>query len=218
MRLQEKIHYKFSNYRLLKEALTHSSYANENHLHFNYERLEFLGDAILEAVTSDYLIKKFHKFNEGQLTKARKELVSEAALSCRAEDLNLGQYIYLGKGEEKTGGREKPGILCDVIEALIGAIYLDGGYGSARNFIHQFVLTGEPIIDTDYKTTLQEVYGINMEYVVTNQTDLDENNQRTYYVDVMFNGKVIGSGSGRNKKAAEQMAAKKALEQEQERD
>lgn len=215
--LENKIGYKFKDSNLLLEALTHSSFVGEcksgtrNH----YERIEFLGDAVLELVSSKYLYQLQPPMKEGVMTKTRASLVCEQALFDVAVSLELGDFLFLGKGEEKTGGRTKPSILADVIEAIIGAIFLDSGYDEASAFIHRFVLSNikERDLFTDYKSRLQIVlqsHGTNASYS-TVQTDVTSGATR-FESSVCVDGKIIGSGVGSNKKSAEQDAAKAALE------
>ena len=216
--LEEKIGYKFNNIQLLKNALTHSSYANEarNGICSN-ERLEFLGDSVLSIVVSDFLFKKFNSIPEGELTKLRSSLVCEKALCGFSRELNLGKYLLLGKGEDKGGGRERDSILADAFEAVLAAIYLDGGMEIARKIVMNFVLRElDHTSDTgfkDYKTALQEIIQRNPEeyvtYIVTDESGPDHD--KSFEVEVHLNSNVIGKGSGKSKKQAEQMAAKQAL-------
>ena len=158
---EEKIGYCFKNARLLKQAFTHSSYANEHHMskHADNERREFLGDAVLEIATSEFLFHRYPKHPEGELTRLRASIVCEPTLAFCTRDLDLGKYLFLGKGEDQTGGRERKSILSDALEAVIGAIYLDGGFASAKEFIHRFVLNDieHKQLFYDSKTILQEV-------------------------------------------------------------
>ena len=218
MGLEQTIEYAFQNPDYLGVALTHSSYANESkNVVQNNERLEFLGDAVLSIVVSDYLFQRYH-MAEGDLTKMRASIVCEKSLFEMAGRIDLGRELKLGKGEEMMGGRERPSILADAFEALIAAIYLDGGIDSARRFILPFVeemLDGEigPVFK-DYKTMLQEIIQQNPEervtYHLVRQTGPDHNKQ--FEVQVRLNSQVIGAGAGRSKKSAEQMAAREALE------
>ena len=158
--LEDKIGYCFENKKLLKQALTHSSFVNEQRINKlpDYERLEFLGDAVLQLTTSDFLFQSYPEMREGELTRRRASLVCGASLAHCAESIQLGQYILMGRGEETTGGRNKEHILADVMEALIGAIHLDGGFERAIDFIHRFVLDDleEKELFYDSKTLLQE--------------------------------------------------------------
>lgn len=216
---EQVIHYTFKNKNLIKEALSHSSYANEskNHLNSN-ERLEFLGDSVLSIVVSDYLFEHFKHLPEGELTKIRASLVCEKALHVFALQIDLGEFLYLGKGEEHTGGRERPSILADAFEAVIAAIYLDGGIEAATRHILSFIPEDidikKSVAFNDYKTILQEIIQQNpeekVEYVTKGQSGPDHD--KAFVVQVYLNSNVIGNGVGRSKKAAEQMAAKEALE------
>ena len=159
--LEKKIEYTFQDPELLKTALMHSSYTNEQHIpkHRCNERLEFLGDAVLELVSSEFLFRRSPKMPEGKLTKLRASMVCEPSLAMCARDIGLGSYLYLGKGEESTGGRHRDSVTSDALEALIGAVYLDGGFTNAKEFIHQFVLTDleNKQLFYDSKTILQEI-------------------------------------------------------------
>lgn len=217
--LEESIHYEFKNKKLLTEALSHSSYANENKRNRrSNERLEFLGDSVLSIVVSQYLFEHFSHFPEGDLTKIRASLVCEKSLHIFAKQINLGKYLLLGKGEENTGGRERASILADAFEALIAAVFLDGGLESARTHILRFIPEDinaqRHAAFNDYKTILQEVIQQNpeekVEYVIADQSGPDHN--KAFTVNVCLNTNVIGVGTGRSKKEAEQMAAREALE------
>lgn len=214
---QRRLDYTFRDDSLLETALTHSSYANEvkHHTKFN-ERLEFLGDAVLSVIVSDYLFHKFH-LPEGELTKLRASLVCEKTLHIFADKIFLGDYLRLGRGEEMTGGRQRPSICSDAFEAVIAAIYLDGGMQAAREFVLPFVVDMIEEHATpfkDYKTLLQEIIQQNpeehLEYALVEESGPDHN--KRFIVEVHLNSNVIGVGEGRSKKAAEQQAAKKALE------
>ncbi len=216
-KLQESIGYTFQNEALLIQALTHSSFANEQKRMgcVDYERLEFLGDAILETVTSTFLFHHFPDHKEGELTKLRSALVCENTLCVCARRLQLPEYLLLGKGEELQGGREKNSILCDVMESIIGAIFLDGKMESASAFIHRFVLvdieTAQMLYDA--KTRLQEItQGNNAgvpRYEVESVTGPEH--ARTFTCAVYLNNEKKGVGSGKNKKQAEQEAAYQAI-------
>ncbi len=220
--LEEKIGYYFKNIHFLLESLTHSSYANENkkkNIAYN-ERLEFLGDAVLSIVISEYLYNKLNMFQEGELTKIRASIVCEPSLANCSKTLNIGKYILLGKGEEVTGGRERVSILADAFEAVIGAIYLDGGLGQAQKFILKSLKdTIEDAISgrvyQDYKTHLQEyIQSENSEkilYEVIHEDGPDHN--KIFHVHVKVGEKILGTGIGRSKKEAEQSAAKEALKE-----
>ena len=216
--LQDTIGYKFHNPVFLEVALTHSSYANEvkHQLKYN-ERQEFLGDAILSIIVSDYLFNNY-TVPEGELTKLRAAIVCEKSLDVMANKIHLGEYLRLGRGEEMTGGRTRPSIIADAFEALIAAIYLDSGIESARTFVLPFVTEmlehEDSLFFKDYKTILQEIIQQNPEeklvYKLVGEKGPDHD--KRFVVDVMLNSNVIGKGEGRSKKNAEQMAAKEALE------
>lgn len=212
------IKYKFSNKIYILEALTHSSYSNENKNYNFNERLEFLGDSILSIIVSDYLFKNEKDLPEGELTKLRANIVCEESLSDAANKIELGKYMLLGKGEEATGGRQRISILADAFEAVIAAIYLDGGLESAKEFVLDYMK--EIIIDSrrgkifrDYKTHLQEVLQgqgeSNIWYKLLDEKGPDHN--KIFIMQVGANEKVLGTGEGKSKKEAEQLAAKIAL-------
>jgi len=216
--LESKLGYTFQNPQLLENALTHSSCANESRgkLQSN-ERLEFLGDSILGMVVADHLYRNHPELPEGELTRTRAALVCEESLVEVAEELGLGEYLRLGKGEETGGGRNRPSIRADAVEAVLAAVYLDGGIGSARKIIQRYVLSREVAGLTkprDYKTALQELVqresGSVLRYRLTGEEGPDHN--KRFFMEVDLNGAAIGSGSGRSKKEAEQMAAKAAIE------
>ena len=206
------LHYQFKNPALLRIALTHTSYANESKVPATHnERLEFLGDSVLSVVAADYL---FHQSDrpEGELTRMRASLVSEDALFQFASEIELGEYLRLGHGEELGGGRTRPSVVSDAFEAVIAALYLDGGLEAARRFILPFLSEGKTA-EEDYKTRLQEVVqqdpGAKLTYVVEAETGPDHAKQFT--VGVFCNGRRLAGGVGRSKKAAEQHAAQQAL-------
>ncbi len=215
--LQEKIGYRFSDEGLLRQAVTHSSFANEQKINklSNYERLEFLGDAVLEMVSSEFLYKENPQMPEGQLTRLRASMVCEPALAYCARDIDLGSYILLGKGEEATGGRKRDSITSDVMEAVIGAIFLDGGIEEAKKYIYRFILSDleNKILFMDSKTLLQEEVQKNntaqLHYELIGETGPDHDKE--FHVRAYLDGKEIGTGIGRTKKAAEQQAAYEAL-------
>ncbi len=217
--LEKKIGYSFKDKSLLRLALTHSSYANEcGNPHNCNERLEFLGDSVLSLIVSDYIFENFKDRPEGELTKLRASLVCEKSLCAFSTQLDVGEYILLGKGEALNGGRNRPSILADAFEAILAAIYLDAGIEQARKHVLRFVkdeLThSDDEVFKDYKTTLQEVIQRNREeqlsYVVTDESGPDHN--KSFTVEVHLNSNVIGVGNGKSKKRAEQMAAKQALQ------
>ena len=217
-RFEETINYTFEDKSYILEALTHSSYSNENKNYKFNERLEFLGDSVLSIVISDYLFKKEKNLPEGELTKLRANIVCEESLSEVAGQIHLGEYLLLGKGEEATGGRDRISILADALEAVIAAIYLDGGLEEASKFIFKFM---EEIIENsiegrifrDYKTYLQEVLQSKGEqhiwYKLVEEKGPDHN--KRFVMEVGINDEVLGVGEGKSKKDAEQVAAKTAL-------
>ncbi len=216
--LEEKLGYTFQDPTLLQNALTHSSFANEHHgegLSSN-ERLEFLGDSVLGMVVADYLYRHFPALPEGDLTRMRANLVCEGNLVTVARMWGLGAYLKLGKGEESCGGRERPSIQADAVEAVLAAIYLDSGIAQARRIVQKFILdhiaemsqTGR-----DFKTALQELIqrksGQVLTYHLIGQSGPDH--AKTFEMEVQLNGRPIGSGKGRSKKDAEQAAARAAM-------
>ena len=217
MQFEEKTGYAFKNKDLLFEALCHSSYANEFKIRKNNERLEFLGDSVLSLIVATYLYKKFPNGVEGDLSKIRASLVCDKILAENAKAINLGEMVLLGKGEELSGGRKRISILEDAFEAVIGAIYLDGGFPPVRKFVLKFIpddISGKPDAAFDYKTSLQELIQRNPDekanYILVEEKG--PAHDKEFRVQVHYNKKVLGEGKGRSKKTAEQMAAKKALE------
>ncbi len=216
-KFEEKINYKYNDLKLLRHALTHSSYANEKRLNKldNNERLEFLGDAVLELVTSEYLFKKHKKMPEGELTKLRARLVCEQTLAQCAKEIGVGDYLLLGKGEAATGGRERFSILSDALEAIIGSIYLDGGFTNAKEFISKYILADvkNKELFFDSKTILQEIvqseYKGQLTYELLKEEGPDHNKQFT--VVALVHDKELGVGIGKTKKAAEQEAAYQSI-------
>lgn len=220
--LEKTIQYTFRNKDNLILALTHSSYANEyksEKLESN-ERIEFLGDSVLSVIISENIYKNYSHLSEGEMTKFRANVVCETSLEHCASSLNIGQYLLLGKGEEFTGGRTRTSILSDAMEALIGAIYIDGGFESAKNFVinHMNKYIDESIkgeIFLDYKTQLQEIVQKSNDHKVSYEI-IDEkgpDHNKIFVSQVKLDEKVIGKGEGRTKKEAEQMAAKNSLKQ-----
>lgn len=215
--LQEKIGYGFRKEGLLRQALTHSSYANEKHMKklSDNERLEFLGDAVLEIISSEFLYRNYPGLSEGDLTKLRASIVCEPTLALCTKEIALGDYLLLGKGENLTGGRERKSILSDALEAVIGAIYLDGGFEHAKAFVHRFILTDieHKKLFYDSKTILQEViqgnYGESLHYVLLSEEGPDHD--KRFQVEARMGERVLGTGEGHTKKAAEQEAAYQAL-------
>jgi len=216
--LQEKIGYAFEDPTLLKSALTHSSYANENKKSgaFSNERLEFLGDSVLGVTVSSLIYKNKPDMPEGQMTRLRAELVCEKSLAKLAESFNLGEYLRLGRGEENGGGRTRPSILADAFEAVLAAIYLDGGFEPVTKLIAKHLTPRAEFMQLenyDYKTALQEVIqetvGQTLSYHTTDESGPDH--MKSFTVEVRLNGELIGQGSGKSKKEAEQAAAQSAL-------
>ncbi len=216
-RLEEIIGYQFRNKRLLVHAMSHSSYANERQMDklMSNERLEFLGDAVLELVSSEFLFCNNQNLPEGKLTKLRASMVCEPSLAFSARAFGMERFILLGKGEELTGGRSRDSIVSDALEALIGAIYLDGGYKCAQDFILKFVLNDldHKELFSDSKTMLQELVQADGDekivYHMIHESGPDHN--KTFEVEVLIGDAVYGSGTGKTKKGAEQNAAYKAL-------
>lgn len=217
--LQQTIKYQFKDESILIVALTHSSFANEKGKKTPCnERLEFLGDAVLSIVVSDYIFSHCPNFPEGELTKLRASLVCEKSLFEFAKQIKLGNFILLSRGEKNNKGNERPSILSDAFEALIAAIYLDGGMDKAKEFVLSFVIpeinNHKPKSFKDYKTQLQEIIqknpGEQLEYVLVGESGPDHN--KHFVVEVHLNSNVIGKGGGKSKKEAEQRAAQKALE------
>lgn len=216
--LEKRLNYTFKNSELLKNALTHSSYANENRAEgiSSNERLEFLGDSVLGFVTAKHLYSMRPTLSEGKMTRLRAELVCEQSLHGVALDLDLGRYLRMGHGEEKNGGRTRPSILADAVEAVIAAMFLDGGITAPESFIERMILSPESIEAhhaADYKTELQELIqqknGQVLTYAPTGESGPDH--AKVFSASVSLNGEVIGVGSGRTKKEAEQAAACQAL-------
>ena len=216
--LQKKLGYTFKNPKLLEAALTHSSYANENKKlgAVSNERLEFLGDSVLGMTVSTLIYMSDPDMPEGQMTRVRAELVCEKSLAALAVGFGLGECLLLGRGEEKGGGRERPSILADAVEAVLAAIYLDGGLEPARTFVMEHLASQAErmqLENFDYKTTLQEVVqekiGQELSYHTTGESGPDH--MKSFTVEVRLNGAVLGQGTGSSKKMAEQTAAKSAL-------
>ena len=215
--LQDRIGYHFQDDKLLKKAMVHSSYANEKHLpkYECNERLEFLGDAVLELISSEFLFSLHKTMPEGQLTKTRASMVCEPALAFCARDIELGKYLLLGNGEDATGGRKRESVTSDAMEALIGAIYLDGGFANAKEFIERFILKDleNKKLFYDSKTILQEIVQSNFKepvsYELLGEKGPDHN--KVFEVAVQIGDDRYGVGSGRTKKAAEQEAAYQSI-------
>ena len=216
--LMDKINYQFKDINLLKNALTHSSYANEKTIkkYKDNERLEFLGDAVLELTSSDYIYKNYSNMNEGQMTRLRASIVCEPTLAICARAIGIDNFIMLGKGEELTGGRKRDSIVSDACEAVIGAIYLDGGFANAKEFVKSFILNDleSKQLFYDSKTILQEmVQSQDRECSIVYQLVAEEgpDHDKQFLVEVLVNQQPEGQGKGRTKKAAEQEAAYKAI-------
>jgi ribonuclease-3 len=217
--IQQRIGYSFTTVELLKRSLTHKSYANENRVPYHNERMEFLGDAVLSLLISEYLMKASPGSTEGDLSRLRAAVVSEPALASIAREIGLGDYLLLGKGEDQTGGRNKDSLLADSLEALIASLYLDGGKDVAEAFVLRFFeemlkRTCNSGGTIDYKTVLQERCQERLkqlpEYRVVSESGPDH--QKQFEVELSVKSEVYGRGKGRNKKEAEQKAAKEALE------
>src|SRR5882724_3175292 len=227
--LEERLGRAFRNPELLRRALTHSSAipelrgidAGDASPPENNEQLEFLGDAVLDLLASEYLVEKFPKWSEGQLSKSRARLVNAQALEVAARRLRLGEHLRLGRGEEKTGGREKPALLADAFEAVVAAVYLDGGLGAVREVLRKHLFDqaleerGESISDSDRKSALQELLQgqgrAPAEYRVAGESGPDH--QKVFQIEVWIDGAYIATGEGSSKKEAEQRAARSAMEQ-----
>ena len=216
--LEENIGYTFKNKDLLKKALTHTSYAYEHKLESN-EKLEFLGDSILEFISSKYIFNKFSNLKEGEMTKVRATVVCEKSLYKIAKLHNFSDFLYLGKSEIVTGGKNRPAILADSVEAIIAAIYLDGGLEPAEKFIisnlsEEIELATKHVGDKDYKTVLQEKlqkHGeVKIEYEIIKEFGPDHD--KSFIAEVKCDGKILATGEEKSKKEAQMQAAKKALE------
>lgn len=216
-KLEKRIGYSFQDKKLLEHAMIHSSYANEHHLGKLgcNERLEFLGDAVLEVVSSDFLFRTFPEMPEGDMTKTRASLVCEPTLAFCAQEIDLGGFLLLGKGEDATGGRGRDSVVSDAMEALIGAIYLDGGFANAKEFINRFILKDleNKKLFYDSKTILQEIvqahFKEELSYHLVGEEGPDHD--KTFQVELQIGEQVYGIGKGRTKKSAEQEAAYKTI-------
>lgn len=217
---QQKLGIRFNNQLLLKQAFTHSSYVNENRLNNikDNERLEFLGDAVVELTVSEYLYAEHQSYSEGELTKIRASIVCEPSLMRFAQSLNLGEYVMLGKGEEATGGRVRPSLLADLFEAFVGALFLDQGLDAARDFMNKHVLAQLSIQDhmqlDDFKSALQEYvqqHGLGtIAYHIV--AEHGPSHDRQFVSEVSLGEQLLGTGKGRSKKEAEQQAARFGLQ------
>ena len=217
--LEENIGYHFKNKELLKNALTHTSYAYEHHVASN-EKLEFLGDSILEFVSSEFMYNKYTNLKEGEMTKVRATVVCEESLYKIAKLHNFSDFLLLGKSEVMTGGNKRPAILADSVEAVIAAIFIDGGLEEAKRFIiknldKEIDIATKNVGKKDYKTVLQEELqkngDVKIEYTIIKETGPDHD--KRFEAEVSLNGKVLASGKGKSKKEAEMQAAKKAMAQ-----
>ncbi|MGX6962410.1 ribonuclease III [Vagococcus xieshaowenii] len=217
--LREKYHITFTESMLLEQAFTHSSYVNEhrNLKQSDYERLEFLGDATLELLISEFLFNWYPDFPEGKLTKIRATIVREESLAKFAQECGFDQYIRLGKGEENSNGRQRPALLCDLFEAFLGALLLDQGLEAVKNFLAIVVFpkieAGVFLHEMDHKTNLQEILQKNGDVLISYELVKEEGpaHEREFYVAVKLNDEVIGQGKGKSKKSAEQEAAHQAI-------
>ena len=216
--LEEKIKYKFHKKELLKKALTHTSYAYEHNVESN-EKLEFLGDSILEFISSEYIYFNFPKLKEGEMTKVRATVVCESSLCKVAKNLGFGEYLYLGRSELATGGKNRPAILADSVEAVIAAMYMDGGLEPTKTFIIENLKceienASKNVGQKDYKTVLQEklqIHGdVKIEYIIVKESGPDHD--KLFEAEVRCNNKALAQGKGKTKKQAEMQAAEKALE------
>jgi ribonuclease III len=210
--LQRALRLKFKSAKLLEEALTHKSYAVEHGGKLFNERLEFLGDAVLAAVTSHWLFKRYDD-DEGRLSKLKSQLVSRQSLMGWARDIGLGRFIWMSSGEEATGGRDRDSLLANTFESLIGALFLDQGFPKAQRFIVRFLSKKKRIVETDHKSKLQELiqkrYKIPPAYLLTAETGPDH--AKTFHMEVRVRQRLLGKGEGHSKKEAEQIAAREAL-------
>jgi ribonuclease-3 len=215
--LEKKIGYQFHDKKLIETALCHSSYANEHRMDriTCNERLEFLGDAVLELVSSEHLFGEFPQLPEGELTRLRASLVCEPTLAFCAREFELGSYLNLGRGEELTGGRHRDSVTSDALEAVIGAIYLDGGFANAKEFIMRFVLNDieHKKLFFDSKTIFQEMVQGKLPGAISYHLTGEEgpDHDKLFRVEVWIGKNCYGEGTGRTKKAAEQMAAYRAI-------
>jgi len=211
--LESVLGIKFTDKKLLEEAITHKSYAIENNKSYWNERLEFLGDSVLSCVVADYLYSKFPDSPEGHLSRIKSQLVSKQTLVKLAKEINIGKFIFLSKGEELTGGRTRESNLANAIEAIIGAIYLDKGFETAKKFILKYIANKKISLEIDYKSKLQEIsqakYKVLPVYRVISETGPEHN--KNFEVEVKVKNRILGIGKGKSKKEAEQLAAKEAI-------
>ena len=215
--VEKEIGYCFKDKRLLLEAITHSSYVNEMRINkrSDYERLEFLGDSVLELISSEFLYEKYPEVPEGGLSKKRASMVCEPSLAICARNMNFGKYIFFGKGEELAGGREKESILSDVVEAVLGGIYLDSGLEAAKEYVYVNILSSlqEEELFVDSKSALQELVsqgiGGSLEYEIVEESGPEHD--KLFTMSVSLDGNELARGSGHTKKSAQQKAAKEAI-------
>jgi ribonuclease-3 len=211
--LEKKIKVKFTNERLLEEAMTHKSFSIEHGMPACNERMEFLGDSIIAAVVANWLYERFPNVDEGKLSKMKSQIVSRNNLSVWADEWDLGEYLFLSQGEEATGGRKRESLLGNAYEALVGAIFIDQGFEAAQKFVLKHLSQRKRIVENDFKSKLQEVvqkkYKIPPMYVVVAETGPDH--EKTFTLEVRIKQRLLGKGEGRSKKEAEQLAAKEAL-------
>lgn len=219
---EKKLGYDFRDIGLLKKSLVHSSYINESMekgLTESNERMEFLGDAVLSLIITHLLVTRYPQMDEGELSKLRARVVSEPALSYAARELEVGKYIFLGRGEELTGGREKPSILADAFEAIVGAMYLDKGFAQTFETVSSYfdrLLSrfSSNVMSIDYKTEIQEYvqarFKTSPQYRLIYETGPEHD--KTFIINVAVNGRILGTGKGKSKKEAEQQAAREAME------
>lgn len=214
--LARKLSIKINNLQIFNQALIHSSYAHEQKESIGYnEKLEFLGDAVLNLVTSEYLYQKFPEANEGILSKLRARIVSEPVLSMNARQMDIGQYLLLGRGEDSTGGRDRDSILANTFEAIIGAIYLDSGLDEAYKFIIEHMESEMNACNiSDYKSQLQEYTQVKIKKIPVYRVvdEIGPEHEKIFDVELLIDNVVCGRGKGRSKKQAEQLAAQMALE------
>lgn len=216
-KLEKEVNYQFSDKDLLKRAMTHTSYANEHRREgvIHNERLEFLGDAVLELISSEYLYLKHADLDEGSLTRKRASMVCEPTLAMCGREIGIDKFLLLGKGEEKNGGRRRDSIISDAVEAFIGAVYLDGGFANAKELVKNYILKGieEKQLFFDSKTILQEIVQGSKLGAISYELEKEEgpDHDKSFYVKLCIDKKEYGLGIGRNKKEAEQKAAYMAI-------
>ncbi|MDR1418062.1 MAG: ribonuclease III [Endomicrobium sp.] len=213
LKLQEIIEYSFNDLEVLITALTHKSYASHVDQRSCNERMEFLGDSILSAIVAEALYMRYSECNEGKLSQLKAQIISAPNLSVWAQEISLGSYILLGKSDDTKESRERESLLCDVFEAIVGAIYLDGGFEKAKKFILKFLDSKKEIVITDYKSKLQEIvqklYKKIPDYKITREFGPDHN--KKFETNVLINNKILGNGIGNSKKEAHQITAQRAL-------